>query len=194
MTRRPGHLGRCLVAGLVALLPLGGAVAGLWWLEDTLSGSWRKVIGFYVPGLGLLLALVVAYLVGLFVTTVVGRWLWRRADRVLEGVPLLGAFYQSLKEVLGYDSGRTRFFRAVVLVPSDGGHELGFVTGELDTAVGPRVLVFVPGAPNPTNGRLVVAEAGQLVATDLPPAAALRGLVSMGKAGLPGRAAGGPGG
>lgn len=171
-----------MIAGIVALLPLGGAVFALVWLEAALSQSWRETVKWYFPGLGLVLALFAVYLVGLFVTTFAGRWLWRTLDRVLERLPLVGALYQSLKEVLGYDSSRERFFRGVVAVRAEAGYELGFVTGEAAGPDGaPHTLVFVPGAPNPTNGKLLLVEPARLQRLDVRTADALRALVSMGK-------------
>ncbi len=179
------HVTRCLVAGIVALLPMGGAVFTVVWLEGAISGSWLSKQTWYFPGLGLLLALVAIYLVGLFVTTFLGRWLWRRVDRVLERLPLLGTLYQSLKEILGYDSSRERFFHGVVAVACDEGHEIGLVTGEAPGPDGtPHKLVFVPSSPNPTNGRLVLIGADRLRRLDIKTADALRALVSMGKTSL----------
>ena len=179
------HITRCLVAGIVALLPLGGVVFAIVGLESMLTQSWSSKVTWYFPGLGLLLAMVVVYAIGLFVTTFAGRWLWRRMDRVLENLPLLGTLYQSLKEVLGYDSARERFFQGVVAVPADEGFELGFVTG---AAAGPdgkqHTLVFVPSAPNPTNGKLLLIDPTRLQRLDVRTADALRALVSMGKTSL----------
>ena len=178
------HLTRCLVAGIVALLPLAGAVVTVVWLENMLSGSWKDA-SWYFPGLGILLAVASVYLVGLFVTTFAGRWLWRRFDRLLEGLPLMGTLYQSLKEVLGYDSARERFFQGVVAVPADEGYELGFVTGESVGPDGrPHTLVFVPSSPNPTNGKLLLVAPERLRRLDGRTADALRTLVSMGKTAL----------
>jgi uncharacterized membrane protein len=179
------HVGRCLVAGLVALLPIVGAGLGIAWLEGALSASWRAQVDWYFPGLGMLLAAAAIYAVGLAVTTFVGRWLWRVADRGLERLPLAGSLYQSLKEVLGYDSGRERFFQAVVTVVCDGGEQIGFVTGEVDGADGNRRLtVFVPGSPNPTSGRLLLVPPTAVRRLDARPADALRTLVAMGKSPL----------
>jgi uncharacterized membrane protein len=182
MKHQTRHLTRCLVAGLVALLPLGGAVFTIVWLEGAISSSWRDYVGWYFPGLGLLLALLAVYLVGLLVTTFVGRWLWRRLDRLLEGLPLLGPLYLSLKEVLGYDSSRGRFFGGVVAVRAVEGFELGFVTGEGPGPDGrPHALVFVPGSPNPATGRLLLVDPQRLLRLDVRVADALRALVSIGK-------------
>ena len=176
------HVTRCLIGGIVALLPIGGTVLGVAWLEVTLAESWRDHVAFYFPGLGILLALLAIYVVGLLVTTFVGRWLWRRVDRVLEGLPVVGTLYQSLKELLGYDTARDRFFESVVAVPARDGFEVGLVTG---TAPGPdgteHTVVFVPSSPNPTNGRLLLMPPDRLRKLDLRAADALRGLVSMGK-------------
>jgi uncharacterized membrane protein len=171
-----------MVAGIVALLPVGGAVFMVVWLEGVIAASWREQVQWYFPGLGLLLAMLAVDLVGFFVTTFLGRWLWRSVDRLLEGTPLLGTLYQSLKEVLGYDSARERFFQGVVAVRADEGYELGFVTGQSAGPDGkPHTLVFVPSAPNPTNGKLLLVDPARLLKLDVRTADALRALVSMGK-------------
>jgi uncharacterized membrane protein len=181
------HITRCLVAGVVALLPLGGTVLGVVWLESTLAASWLADRSWYFPGVGILLAVLALYGVGLGVTTFLGRFLWRRCDRLLEGLPLLGPLYQSLKELLGYDTQKERFFQGVVWIVAEGGHELGFVTGEAKGPDGsPRTLVFVPSAPNPTNGRLVLADPAGLQRLPVRASDALRTLVAIGKVPLGG--------
>jgi uncharacterized membrane protein len=182
MQKPTRHLTRCIVAGIVALLPLGGAAFTILWLESSISGSWLREQPYYFPGLGLLLALLAIYLVGFAVSSFLGRWLWRRCDRVLESMPLLGSLYQSLKEVLGYDTGRERFFHGVVLVAGDTGDELGLVTGTCaDLQGGERTLVFVPGSPNPANGRLLLLAPADVRRVEVRVGDALRALVAMGK-------------
>ena len=176
------HVTRCLVGGVVALLPIGGTILGVTYLEATITAGWRDEVSWYFPGLGLVLAVLVVYVVGLFVTTFLGRWLWRAADKLLERLPLIGTLYQSLKEVLGYDTQKDRFFEAVVAVRVDEGFEIGLVTGKADGPDGTEhTLVFVPSAPNPSNGRLLLLPPERIQALDLRAADALRGLVSMGK-------------
>ncbi|MSR58002.1 MAG: hypothetical protein EXS05_10040, partial [Planctomycetaceae bacterium] len=50
------HLGvtRCLLAGLVALLPIGGFVLTVVYLERSIAESWLARQPFYFPGLGLI--------------------------------------------------------------------------------------------------------------------------------------------
>ncbi len=178
------HVSRCVVAGIVALLPVGGALLTICWLESALA-SWRQEDWFYFPGLGLIVTLLAICLVGLLVTTFLGRWLWRVFDRAIERLPLIGMLYQSLKEVLGYDTGKERFFQGVVLVAGVTGEELGLITGQAEGLEGPpRTIVFVPGSPNPASGRLVLLEESQLRRVDVPVADVLRMLVALGKAPL----------
>ena len=182
------HVTRCLVGGIVALLPIGGTALGLVYAETTLARSWRDDVSWYFPGMGIVAAVLLVYLVGLLVTTFFGRWLWRQADKLLQRVPLVGTLYSSLKEVLGYDTERDRFFESVVAVRVDDGFEIGLVTGRADGPDGTEhTIVFVPSSPNPSNGRLLLLPPDHIKVLDLRAADALRGLVSMGKTPLDGR-------
>lgn len=183
-----GHLTRCFLAGIVALLPVGGTILTVAYLESTLAGSWLVKQPFYFPGLGLLLAIVVIYAVGLVATTVLGSWLWTRLDHLLDRLPLLGRLYQTLKQLLGVAEGEDAIFRQVVLVPSrdTAAAELGLVTHETIDAVGKvHRAVFVPSAPTPTTGRLLIVEESLLVPLDISASEAMKALVSLGKVSLP---------
>jgi uncharacterized membrane protein len=181
------HVGRCLIAGALAILPVGGLILALVMAEDAVSKSWLARQRFYVPGMGLVLALAAIYVLGLITSTFLGRWFWRVIDGLLERLPGLGRLYVTLKQVLGYGEGDKAMFRRVVLVPSGGGgHELGLVTNEVP---GPdaraRLLVFLPSAPNPANGRLVLAEPSEVIAVSTPVHEVLKALLSVGSTALP---------
>lgn len=178
------HLTRCLIAGLVAILPIGGTVFGVFWLESSIRAAFFRDAAFYFPGLGLLAVLAGIYLIGLSVTTFVGRWLFSAVDRLLARVPLLGMMYRSLKQILGYGQGGDALFTRVVLVPGRDADslQLGLVTRTLPALGGTtRELVFVPGSPNPTTGRLLMIESSALVPAGLEVHQALELLVTMGK-------------
>lgn len=181
------HFTRCIIGGIVALLPVGGTVLTIVYLEATLSGSWLAEQAFYFPGMGLILAVLVVYLIGLAVTTFLGHWLWTRVDRLLDRLPALGQLYQTLKQVLGYGEGKGALFERVVLVKSReyDGFELGLVTREEPQASADRLTVFLPGAPNPASGRLVIVDPRSTQPLDVPVADALKTLVSVGKTPLP---------
>lgn len=182
------HVTKCLLAGIVALLPIGGLVLTIAYLESTISSAGLTRLPFYFPGLGLLLALAVLYLIGLILTTFIGRWLWSRIDRLLDNLPALGKFYVSLKQILGYGEGRDAMFQETVLVPAPGGcgEEFGLVTNRVQTADGEeRLVIFVPGSPNPTSGRLLLCRPAEVKPATLPVNTVLKVLVAAGKAEIP---------
>ncbi len=182
------HFTRCLIAGFVAILPIGGLVLVIVTLETSIAGPWRDKMPFYFPGMGIIAVAILIYLIGLTVTTFLGRWMWRRFDQLMDRLPLLGALYQTLKQILGYGTGKDAIFKSVVLV-SNGegeGEELGLVTNEVADAQGkPMLMVFVPGAPTPTAGRMVVIAPHMVRTVNMKVNDALKCLVAVGATPVP---------
>ena len=177
------HISRCCIAGIVALLPIGGALLTIYYLETQLAGPWLKEQGFYFFGCGILVAGLIIYLIGLVVSTFIGKFLWRRFDGMLDSIPLLGKLYQTLKQILGYGEGPDAVFQRVVLVSSRDtqGQELGLVTAEARDISGKQlVTVFLPGSPNPTTGRIIMVPTSELTAVEMKVNDALMSLVSVG--------------
>src|SRR5262245_4038152 len=178
------HLSRCFLAGLVALLPIGGFVFTVVYLEATIAGSWLAKQPYYFPGLGMLATAAAIYLIGLTVSTFLGRWLWTRVDLLFDSLPALGRLYQTLKQIIGYGEGKDAIFHRVVLIRGSepDGSELGLVTNETTDAAGARkLIVFVPGAPNPTTGRLIVIDAKCTMPLSITVNDDLESLLSVGK-------------
>lgn len=178
------HVSRCFLAGIVALLPIAGLVVTVVYLETTIAGSWLAKQSWYYPGTGLVATALGIYLIGLTVSTFLGRWMWGRVDLLFDSLPALGRLYQTLKQIVGYGEGKDAIFQRVVLICEDPSHgsELGLVTNETLDASGTRkLIVFVPGAPNPTGGRLIVIDAARTVALSVSVSDALKTLLSVGK-------------
>lgn len=176
------HIARCLVAGVVALLPIGGLLMTVYYFENQVAGVWLKEQGFYFFGLGLILATISLYLIGLIVSSLLGRWLFHQADRLLDRMPVLGTLYQTLKQLIGYGEGPQGLFKRVVWVSRDDAKqfELGLVTMEASPASQGRLAVFVPAGPSPTTGRLLYLERERLTETNLTVNEALQIMVSLG--------------
>jgi uncharacterized membrane protein len=176
------HLVTVFVSGIVALLPIVGLAATVFYFENQVAGVWLRNQGFYFFGLGLLIVTVLIYFVGLVVSTFVGRWLWRRADLLLDRLPVLGNLYLTFKQILGYGDGPQGLFQRVVLVciDSPNHYEIGLVTHEPCEQTAGRLAVFVPAAPTPTSGRLVYAHPDQVQSTNLSASQAMQLLVSLG--------------
>lgn len=176
------HVTQCFIAGVVALLPISALVLSLGYLESSIAKSGLANQPFYFPGCGLILGAVIVYLIGLTVSTFIGRWLWNLVDQVFGRLPVLGRLYQTFKQILGYGEGKDALFHEVVFVRGSQGEEVGLVTNRAVDANGAaKVIVFLPMAPNALNGRLVVADPESVRPTNLSVNDAMKAMVSLGK-------------
>lgn len=167
---------RYLFAGLFTLLPL---VVTLWLLKaifDTLVDVFRApitwlghTVGFPAPPywalalLSALATLLLLLLVGLLMGNLVGRQLLKLLDDIMLRIPGIKSVYGAMKQLTRSLQGNTGgSFKEVVLVewPHPGSYTLGFLAHDdcawaLDDGT-PRVAVYIPTAPNPTSGYVVM--------------------------------------
>jgi uncharacterized membrane protein len=181
-----GHFTKCFLAGLVAVLPIGGLILLIVQLDQGLRPL-VKDTPFDFFGMSLIVAIVAIYVLGLIVTTFIGRWAWGIIDAILSRLPGLAILYKTLKQILGYGDGKDALFRQVVFIKdtASGTLELGLVTEELNLKEhGQRMAVFLPGSPNPMLGKMVLVEPHRVIPTQIPVDVALKALLSTGKTGL----------
>jgi len=163
-----------LIAGLLVVIPLATTI----WLSTTIA-IWVFNFLTRIPkqlnpfnemspflgdllnlGVGLAVPLTFILLIGLMARNIAGQWLLDVGEKVLQAIPLAGAVYKTLKQLLETllrdSSGR---FRRVVLVeyPRKGLWALAFVTGSMAADViphcpTPMLNLFIPTTPNPTTG------------------------------------------
>ncbi len=163
----------------------------------------RMLLGYDVPGLGVLLTLLIVFLTGLFAANLVGGKLVAVGEQLLARIPIVRSIYSSVKQVsdtILSPSGNA--FRKALLVeyPRRGAWTIGFLTGTpaADIAeliaghgVGPGsgqgsaesvdlVSVYVPTTPNPTSGFFLMMRRDEVVELDMSVDAALKYVVSMG--------------
>lgn len=174
------------VMGLVLIAPLAVTAFVIQFVYGWLVGAIRPMLRV-VPGLTVPFAEPVAILV-LFVLITVGGLVFLRGfgtsavtrfDRFMEGVPGVSPIYKSVRQATTALSGDEHNFERVGLVrfPGSDLHVVGFVTAETpetihrnmapDAEDGAYYNVFVPMAPNPMGGFLVVVPEDRLVITDL---------------------------
>lgn len=172
------RLQRLLLAGLALLVPValtGYVLYQLFLLMDGLFAPLlERILGWRFPGLGLLLTLAIILLLGWLSANVVGRRLIQAAERIVHRIPIGRAVYSSSKSVLQVLSeDRADAFKRVVLIeyPHRGSFALAFVTGtarwaQIHPDIADARIVFLPTAPNPTSGYLLIVPRDQVF--DLP--------------------------
>ena len=190
-------LRRYLIAGLLIWVPLGITVfvirvmVGL--MDQTIlliPPQWRPeaLLGFNIPGLGVVLVLVIVLLTGMIVANILGRKLVGLWDAILSRIPLVRTIHSAVKQVMEtiLNSG-SKSFRKVMLIeyPRKGVWTLAFQTGEVtgeirDKAGVPVVTVFVPTTPNPTSGFVIIVPKQELIELDMPVEEGLKLIMSLG--------------
>ena len=157
--------------GLLALLPLWLCFVVLRFLylavDQKVAPYLQRWLGVEIPGLGFLLVLLVLFLLGLLAGNWAGRRFFALIEKISAHIPLIKTIYQ-LGRQLGraFDRPENQGLKRVVLVEQfrPGVWSIGFVTGTIrDRQSGETLLkLFIPTAPNPTAGFMVVVREGQV--------------------------------
>ncbi len=181
MDRLQSHLRNKLLAGVLTAVPVVIIIYAAV-LAEGYTQPLTKPLGFTFPGLGILLVLVGTYLLGLVVTSLLGQFFVGIADRLLKRLPVVGMVYQAWKEVLVVPPGEKGTFDQVVLVPSaEGvGSYVGFTSGKGLAGDPETICVFVPGAPNPLTGRLLLVPRSAVRPMPVPVEEAVKFVLSTG--------------
>jgi uncharacterized membrane protein len=144
-----------------------------------------NLFGVYFPGTGIILALLILFLTGLFVTHFIGQRIIVWSERVVFKIPFISGVYQATKQIIeALLSNNQDSFKRVVLVefPKAGSYALAFETGRptLVKTDDVFVSVFVPTTPNPTSGFLLLVKQDTLSVVDMSIEQALKYIVSLG--------------
>lgn len=205
-SRRRWSLRRYLVAGVLVWFPI---LATLWvitfvvelmdelllLLPERLRPE--ALVGFAIPGLGIVFAFVVVLLTGLVVSNLVGRKLVAYWEGLLQRIPLVRSIYGGVKSFTeSVFSQNTNSFRQVVMIeyPRKEMWSLAFVTAddfeEVSDKTGEQhVCVYVPTTPNPTSGLIVMVPRSQVVPLQMSVDAAMKMIITLGVVTPPSRAA-----
>jgi uncharacterized membrane protein len=186
-----------LTAGVIVIAPLAITLWVLHFLyrtADGFSGPLVRLLGralgdpeFHIPGLGFLLTFFILWVVGIITTNVVGKRLLQNGQQALERLPIVRTIYAPVRKLMETMTAQGKAgFKQVVLVeyPRKELWTLGFVAGDVprpdyETAAHS---IFVPTAPNPTTGFMLIVPPEQMRPTDLSVEEAFQMIVSAGVA------------
>jgi len=185
------------ITGLLILVPLAITAWVLNLVISTMDQSllfvperWqpRTLIGFDVPGLGAILTILIVFLVGLLANNLIGNYIVRLWEKLLNRIPVVSSLYGSVKQVSDtlFSSSGNAFRKAVLIpYPHENSYTIAFLTGTpggdvKNHLVGDYVSVYVPTTPNPTSGFFLMMAKDKVVELDMSVDAALKYIVSMG--------------
>ncbi len=188
---------RYFITGLLIWVPLGITA----WVVSLIAGAAdqslrllpaaihpHNLIGFDIPGAGIVVTLVIIFITGLLAANFIGQRLVNWWERLLARIPVVNSIYNGVKQVsdtLFSSSGMA--FRQPLLVqyPHQGAWTIAFLTGEpggdvVNHLKEEHVSVYVPTTPNPTSGFFLMFPKSQVIELDMDVDQALKYIISMG--------------
>lgn len=190
-------LQKYLIAGLLVWLPIVVTVLLFRFLITLMDQTLillpsqirpEAIIGFKLPGLGLILTLLVLIVTGIFAANFVGRSMVNFGEKIFKKIPIVRSVYSAAKnfaDIVFSDTGQS--FKKVLLIqyPRKGIYSLAFQTstnlGEVQKKTGSDVVcTFVPTTPNPTSGIIIIIPKEDVIEMDMEIDEAFKMIVSLG--------------
>ena len=186
-----------LMAGVTVIAPLWITGAVLLWLFNAADRFSRPLVrpvaalfgdaDWYHRGVGFVLTFAIVWVVGLIARNVLGRRLVQDAREALERLPVVRTIYSPVQKLMETMTSPDRGgFKQVILFeyPRRGLWTLGFVAGDVPGEGGLQAAhsVFIPTAPNPTTGFMLIIPTREMRLTNLTIEEAFQMIVSAGAA------------
>lgn len=191
------QLRKWFIAGLLIWIPLAITIFVvrllMGWLDASLLLIPRplrpeNLLGFQIPGLGLILSLLLVLGTGALAANYLGNRFIRWAESMLNRIPVVRSVYSAFKKMTETVlSNTSTAFRKVVLIeyPRRGLWQIGFITGDpigevQDKTAKDVVTVFVPTTPNPTSGWIVMVPREDVIVLDMAVEDGMKFVISLG--------------
>jgi uncharacterized membrane protein len=188
---------RYLIAGLLVWVPILVTVLVVRFILDLMDRTLlllppgvrpEALLGFHIPGLGAVLAVLLLIFTGMLVGNIIGRSLVSLWEDLLNRIPFVRALYSGVKSFsTTILSNQGNSFKKVMLIeyPRKGIWSIGFQTaGDLPLISAhtgePQVCVFIPTTPNPTSGFIMMVPRSQAIELEMSVDAAMKMIVTLG--------------
>ena len=201
--QKRSFLGRVRTNFLAGLAVIAPAVLTMWvvwtainWIDGLvipfIPRAYRPevLLGWDIPGTGLVVFLIFAVVVGAFAKGLIGRSLIHWGERIVERMPVVRSIYNAVKQIAETVLARSQptFDRAcLVEYPRPGIWAVAFISararGEITEKLdghGEMISVFLPTTPNPTSGFLLFVPRTDVPELDMSVEEAIKLVISAG--------------
>ena len=186
------------ITGLAIFLPITITIyilVGVFKFFDNILGRFiniylMKTGGFYIPGLGIILCILLVFLMGFFMKHFFGRRIFPALERFfLLKPPGVKHIYPVIKRIVSFliTQQKPAFKKAVIVeYPRKGVYSLGFVANEGSSTAKEKtgkddlVNVFIPNSPGPLTGYFIMIPEKELIYLDISIEEAFEMIVSAG--------------
>jgi uncharacterized membrane protein len=171
-------LRRYFLSGILVIVPI---IITIWVLrflfgkvDGFLSPYLTEVLGYKIPGLGIVATIILIFLAGFLTASVVGSRLFKIWEIFWIKTPLVRTVYGSSKQLVeALTTTEKNSFKQVVLVefPRKGMFCLGFLTRGIEVerkdTKDELVAVFIPSTPTPFTGWTMLFPKGEVFPVDM---------------------------
>ena len=195
---------RYFITGLLIWVPLAITAWVLSLIASVADQSLRllpvsvrpyDLLGFDIPGAGIVLTLFIILATGLLAANFIGQRLVGWWEKLLARIPVVNSIYNSVKQVSDtlFSSSGNAFRKALLIqYPREGSWTIAFLTGKPGGDVANHlkedyVSVYVPTTPNPTSGFFLMLPQNDVIELDMAVDEALKYIISMGVVAPPAR-------
>lgn len=174
--------------GVLLVAPVAIIIYILYSLFITVDGWLTKnlesLIGFNIPGLGILISFVFLTILGFIGETALVRPLKKLIQKLIEKIPVLNLLYSSLNDLFSAFVGKEKKFNTPVKVLFNKENDLwklGFITRETMDTIGNNDLaaVYFPHSYN-FSGELYLVPSERITKINISPAETMKFIVSGG--------------
>jgi uncharacterized membrane protein len=153
-------------------------------IDGLLVDKLELILGFKIPGLGILVSFIVVTLLGFVGETALVRPFKKTLQAFLEKIPILNLLYTSLNDLFKAFVGKEKKFNVPVKVlfnKENNLWKLGFVTRESLEEIGNKEMaaVYFPHSYN-FSGELYLIPSERIIKIDISPAETMKFIVSGG--------------
>lgn len=158
-------------------------------IDGLLQPFLHELLGYFVPGLGVVTTVLLILLAGILSRNYVGKFLYRLGDNILAKLPLTRPIYSAAKQLIeAIASDESGVFQETGLVeyPRKGVFALCFVSHRFQLTKNGKtrdmVSVFVPSTPTPVSGMVIIVPPEEVTLLDMTVEEGIKFLVSGGVA------------
>jgi uncharacterized membrane protein len=193
------NLGRIFITGLLTVIPAVATLYLLAWLIGAIDRTFGKPLRWLIPdeaylaGMGIVVAVMLVFAVGVLMHGVLFRRLFRMAERAMLSVPVVRSIYGAVKDMIGLlgDEKGPALQVVSLTLPGSDWRVIGFVTRsdftDLPAGVGgpAEVAVYLPMSYG-IGGYMVIVPRRAITPIEMSREAAMKFLLTAGLKTTPG--------
>ncbi|MCH9023931.1 MAG: DUF502 domain-containing protein [candidate division Zixibacteria bacterium] len=182
---------RYFVSGVLVVVPIILTIVVIKFIFETGDGLLQpylqKLLGYSIPGLGIVVTLLLIILAGLLTRNFIGAEIHRLVEKMLTRLPIIRTIYSAAKQLLeAIALPSMSSFKEVVMIeyPRKDAYVICFISQkfklEKDGQLRDFMAIFVPSTPTPISGMVIIVPAEDVIYLDMTIEEAIKYLVSGG--------------